>query len=178
MKLVLILSVILQEILLVHVLEVVDIVRAFRVHALMKEEVFPFLLSNESFSAVGTAQGKLLGEAVFLGREVGTAYFVAELPGFAVIAVEIRLRGTAGRTAAAFRDIAFFPSRDGLDLFTITVFKVRDQELPVPVVGMDRDPWEFINLEFLVFWGMGIIKSPLLEWIYLQMKLISQQFCW
>ena len=164
MKFVFILSEVLQQILLINFLQIVEIVRTLGIHAFMEDEVFPFFFSYKSFPAVRTAQGKLLREAVLFGREVGAAYFAAELSGFAIIAVEIKLRSTTGRTMAIIRDVAGFPPGDRLDLFAVTVFKVRDEELPVPLMLMKLDSGKFIDFKFLVFRGMGIIKCPLLEW--------------
>ena len=45
---------------------------------------------------MGAAQGELLSEAVFIRRKVCIANLAFELSGLAVIAVKIRLRGTAG----------------------------------------------------------------------------------
>lgn len=69
MELIFILSVVPLKILLANFLQVVEIVGAVRIDALMKEEVFPFFLSHKSFSAVRTAQDKLFEEAVFPGEK-------------------------------------------------------------------------------------------------------------
>ena len=164
MELVFILAISLLEMFRIHLFKVVEIVRAFRVYTLMQDKKFPVLFGNESVPAVRTAQGKLLREAVLFGREVGAAYFAAELSGFAIIAVEIKLRSTTGRTMAIIRDVAGFPPGDRLDLLAVTVLKERDEELPVPLMLMKLDSGKFIDFKFLVFRGMGIIKCPLLEW--------------
>ena len=44
------------------------------------------------------------------------------------------------------------------------MFKVRDQEMPVPLMLDDLDFWKFVHFELLIFWRMGIIESPLLKW--------------
>ena len=61
-------------------------------------------------------------------------------------------------------DVTFGLTFDGSDLLFVTFFKVRDQFLISPVLTEIGDQREFINLVFLVFRGMGIIKSPLFEW--------------
>ena len=66
---------------------------------------------------------------------------------------------------------------DGFYLNTVPAFKVRDQETPVPFLLDDLDFGKFVYFELLIFWRMGIIESPLLSGIYLQIKLINQQFC-
>ena len=50
-----------------------------------------------------------------------------------------------------------------MDLLPIASFKVRDQFFISPVLAEVSDQREFINFELLVFGGMGIVKSPLLE---------------
>ena len=163
MELVFILSVVLLQILFVNLVQIVEIVRAVRIYTFMEDEVFPFLLSHKRIAAVRAAKGKLLGETVFSGREVRTTDLAAKLPCFAVVAVEIRFGCTAGRTTAVIGDIAGFPPGNRTNLLAVMVFKIRNQELPVPLMLMELDPGEFIDFKFLVFRGMGIIKCPLLE---------------
>ena len=52
---------------------------------------------------------------------------------------------------------------NGFYLNIVSVFKVRDEETPVPFMLDDLDIWKLIHFKFLIFWGMGIIESPLLE---------------
>ena len=163
MKFVFILSEVLQQILLINFLQIVEIVRTLGIHAFMEDEVFPFFFSHKSFPAMRAAKSELFRKAVFFRGEVGAADLTAELPGFAVVAVEIRFRCATGRATAIIWDVAGFPPGDRPDLLAVTMLKVRDQELPVPLMLMELDPGEFIDLKFLIFRGMGIIKCPLLE---------------
>ena len=87
-----------------------------------------------------------------------------QLSSFSVIAVKIRLWGTAGRAGAVFRDVAFLTSGDGFYLNTVAVIKERNQETPVPFLLEDLNFWERVHFELLIFWRMGIIESPLLKW--------------
>ena len=112
---------------------------------------------------MGAAQGELLSEAVFIRRKVCIANLAFELSGLAVIAVKIRLRGTAGRAGAVLRDVTFFASGDRFYLNIVPMFKVRNEEAPVPFLLDNLDLWKFIDLELLILWRMGIIESPLLE---------------
>ena len=50
-----------------------------------------------------------------------------------------------------------------MDLFTITLFVVRDELFVSPVLTEIRDQRECINLELLIFGRVGIIEDPLLE---------------
>lgn len=69
----------------------------------------------------------------------------------------------AGGTGTVRRDIAFLAPCNRPNLLMVFIFEVRDEELPVPIVLTKLKHREFIGSEFLVFRGMGIIKSPLFE---------------
>ena len=127
---------------------------------------------------MGAAQGELLSEAVFIRRKVCIANLAFELSGLAVIAVKIRLRGTAGRAGAVLRDVTFFTAGDRLYLNMVPVFKVRDEETPVPFMMDDLDFWKLVHSKFLIFGEWESSKAHCLRGIYLQIKFISQQFCW
>ena len=67
------------------------------------------------------------------------------------------------RAGAVLRDIAFRAAPDGADLLAIAFFVVRDKFFISPVLPEVSDQRKLVDLELLVFGGMGIIKSPLLE---------------
>ena len=110
-----------------------------------------------------TPQGEVPGEAVFVRRKVCIAYLAFKLSGFAVITVKIRLRGSAGRAGAVLWDVTFFAAGDRFYLNIVLMFKVRNEEAPVPFLLEDLNFWERVHFELLIFWRMGIIESPLLE---------------
>ncbi|MFQ6803639.1 MAG: hypothetical protein ACLRT5_01115 [Lachnospiraceae bacterium] len=56
MEFVFIFPVVLIQVVLVNFLQVVEIVRAFGIDALMEDEVFPVLLGNKSIAAVRAAR--------------------------------------------------------------------------------------------------------------------------
>ena len=105
----------------------------------------------------------MFGEAVLVRREVRITDFAFDLTGFPVVAVKIRLRGSAAGADAVRWDITGFTADNRLDGLAITIGKVRDEELPIPFIVVDEDFGKFINFEFLILGGMGIIKSPLFE---------------
>jgi len=47
--------------------------------------------------------------------------------------------------------------------FVVTILIIGDEIDPIPFLFIRNDFWKLINLEFLVLWRVGIIKSPLLE---------------
>ena len=164
MELVFIFAVILFQVFLIHLSEIVEIVRAFGIDALVDDKVLPFFFGNECPATVGTPQGELPGEAVFIWRKICIAYLAFQLSDFTVISVKIRLRGATGGAGAVLGDVAFLTSGDRFYLEIVSVFKVRDQETPVPFLLDDLNFWEFVHSELLIFGGMRIIESPLLKW--------------
>ena len=125
--------------------------------------MFPLFFRHKCFCTVRAAQGKLLSETVFKGRKICIADFAFELPGFAVIAIKIRLWSATGRPGTVFGDVAFLMAGDRFYLNVVLMFKVRNKKLPVPFMLDELEFRELVHFEFLVFRGMGIIKSPLPE---------------
>ena len=163
MEFIFIFTEILFEVLFIHFLEIVEIIRAFGIETFVNNKVFPVFLRDKGMAAVRAAQGILSGEAVVVRGEGGGADLAGELASPAVVAVEVRLGRIAGRAAAVFRDVTFRAAGNGPDLLMIFMLEVKDEELPVPIVLVELDSGEFISFELLVLWGMGIIKSPLPE---------------
>lgn len=102
-------------------------------------------------------------ETTFERRKTGITDFAEELPFGTVILIEERFRSITTRTATTVRDIAVRVTADGKNLLAIAFFVVRDKVFVSPVLPVIRKQRKFINLEFLVFGRMRIIKSPLLE---------------
>ena len=163
-ELVFIFAVILFQVFLIHLFEIVEIIRTFGIDALVDDKVLPFFFCSECLATVGTPQGELPGEAVFIWRKICIAYLAFQLSDFTVISVKIRLRGATGGAGAVLGDVAFLTSGDRFYLEIVSVFKVRDQEAPVPFLLEDLNFWERVHFELLIFGGMGIIESPLLKW--------------
>ena len=65
-ELVFIFAVILFQVILIHLFEIVEIIRTFGIDALVDDKVFPFFFRHECLATVGTPKGKLFGEAVFI----------------------------------------------------------------------------------------------------------------
>ena len=65
-ELVFIFAVILFQVFLIHLFEIVEIIRTFGIDALVDDKVFPFFFRHECLATVGTPEGKLFGEAVFI----------------------------------------------------------------------------------------------------------------
>ena len=64
---------------------------------------------------------------------------------------------------AALDSVKMLPFLDRADLLAIAFFVVRDKFFISPVLPEVSDQRKLVDPELLVFGGMGIIKSPLLE---------------
>ena len=82
---------------------------------------------------------------------------------FAIVPHEIVHRGITCRTGTVFWNITLHPSEYWTYGFMITPLVIRDEILPVPILFVGYDFRKLVNLEFLILWRIGIIKSPLLE---------------
>ena len=128
----------------------------------MNDKVPAVFLGHQSVPAMRTAQFHR-GKAAFIGRESCIADLTEELSLRTVIFVQKELWCITAGTAAGVRNITFRAAADRADLLAIALFVVRDELLISPVLVEIGNQREFINLELLVLWGMGIIKGPLLK---------------
>ena len=128
----------------------------------MDNEMFPAFFRNQSIAAMRTSQF-YGGEPSFIRREMGVTDFAEKLSFGTIILIKERFRSITTRTAAAVRDIAGRATTDGKNLLTVALFVVRNEIFERPILAEVRNQGKFINLEFLIFGRMGIIKSPLSE---------------
>ena len=151
-ELIFVLAKIFPEVFFINFIEVVEIIGAFGVHAFVDDKVFPLLLVGECIATVGASQGVEFGKAVVVRGEVGITDFALDLSLSPVVAVEVGLWGVTGETRAILRDIAFLTPGNGLDFLMVSVFKVGDEELPVPIILVELYFGESIYFELLVLW--------------------------
>ena len=146
---------------LIDLPQVMEIVRTFHVDALVDDKVLTVFLACQGIAAMGAPQGIVFGKAVVIRGEVSITDLAFDLSFDPVVAVEVGLWGIATGTGAILRNIAFLTPGNRLDFLVIPVFKVGDEELPVPSILVELNFWEIIRFKLLVFWRMGIIKGPL-----------------
>ena len=161
MELIFILSVVFLEIIPVNFFEVMEIVRTFWVDAFMEDEVFAFFLGGERVPAVRADKADR-GRDLLAGNESLAADLALVLPVAAVIIVDVMVRSATERTDGIFRDRPAITSLDGFHGSAILPEIVFEEELPV-LFNEGFDNREFVDFEFLVLRGMGIVKSPLFE---------------
>lgn len=159
MEFIFVLAIAFFQVFFIHVLQVMEIVRALRVYTLVDDKVLTVFLVCQGIAAMGAAQGIVFGKAVVIRGEVGITDLALDLPLSPIVTVEVGLWGIAAGAGAVLGDIAFPAPGNGPDLFVVPVFKVRYEELPVPSILVELYFGEFIRFEFLVLWG----ESPLFK---------------
>ena len=162
MEFIFIFAVSLFQVILPHIFKVVEIVRTFRVHAFVEDEVFAFFLLDEGVATVRAAQfqGR---EAAFGGRESGGADLTEKLSFGTIVFVKEGLWGITAWACRVLGDVTCRVTADRADVVAIAFIVVRDEIFESPTLSEVGDQRERIDLEFLVFGGMGIIKSPLFQ---------------
>ena len=103
------------------------------------------------------------GESTFIRGESCVTDFTEKLSLGTVIFVQKGFWGITSWAGASIRNITFGAAADRVEFFAIAFFVIRNELLISPVLVEVGDERKFVNLELLIFWGMGIIKSPLFE---------------
>lgn len=162
MEFVFIFAVAVLKVFFINPFEVVEIIGAFGIDTFMYGEVLPLFLWDEGVAAVRAAQLHGREPAVPRG-ESGTAYLAEDLAFGAVVPVEVWHGRVTARTGAVLRDTAFRAAVYRPDLLPVAFFEIGDKLLVSPALAEVGNKRERIDLELLVFRGMGIIKGPLFE---------------
>lgn len=144
----------------------VKIVRAFRIRAFVYHKVLTVLLWNKYVGTMRTAEFVGFGKSVILRRrmkiEANLTTYLTFLS--AIVSGQIRFGSIADRAGAVIGYITFGSAEHRLYGFAVTRFVVRNEVVPFPILFIGNDAGKYIYFEFLIFRGMRIIKSPLLEW--------------
>ena len=156
-------AMLLSKVLLIHLLKVMEIIGALGVDAFVDDKVLPVFLVDEGMGAVRAAQAEGREAVAFLGRETGITDLTEELSFTAVVLVEVDGRGLTSGTGTFFRDDGIRASGNGLNGFAVAFLPVGYQILISPDLIIGLDLGELIDFELLIFWGMGIVESPLFE---------------
>ena len=81
----------------------------------------------------------------------------------AIIPGQIRFGSITGRAGAVIGYITFGSAEYRLYGFAVTLFVVRNEVIPFPILFMGNDAGKYIYFEFLIFRGMRIVKRPLFQ---------------
>ena len=96
------------------------------------------------------AQGKEFGKEVLIRGEGGITDLALNLSLSPVVAVKVGHWSITAGTGAVLWDIAFPMSGNRFDFYVVPIFKVGDEELPVPFTLVELHFREFIRFEFLI----------------------------
>ena len=128
----------------------------------MDDKVLAVLSGNQCISAVRTPE-LYRGEPAVLSGEFSSTDFTEDLSFGTVVFIEEGFGSITARAGTVIRDVTLRTAADRADFLTITFFVVGNKVFVVPILTEVGNQREFINLELLIFWRMGIIKSPLLK---------------
>jgi len=81
----------------------------------------------------------------------------------AIVPREILEWSITRKATIVFGDVTLITTEYWLDGFVIALFVVVDKISPFPVLLIGNDFRELINLEFLIFGRMRVIKNPLFK---------------
>ena len=162
MKLIFTFSVVFIKIFFINLFEVGEIIRTFGIHTFMNNEVFTGLAWNKGIQAVRAAECCCPGKSAFVRTELSGTDLAENLAFGTIVFIKISFRGITAWTFTVIINVAFRTSGNRLDFPAIFPFDVRNVVMVIPRLVMEYLR-QFINLEFLIFWRMGIIENPLLE---------------
>ena len=147
---------------LANFFKIVNVIRAFSINTLMNDKVLTIFLVNQCVITVRAFERIRFRESIILWRESSRANFAQNLSFRAVVLIEIRLRCITTRTGTVVTDVTNRTTINWFDFLTILPFEIRDVVIVVPFL-IEDDFRKFINLEFLILRGMGVIEGPLLK---------------
>ena len=161
MELIFIFAIVLIKVFLSHLFKIVEIIRAHWINTFMYAEEFAVFLGNKGISTMraGESDGSCNN---FTGAEGLPTDLALVLTITTIVVIDVMVRSTTQRADGILRNgftIATLNRFDKLAIFPLIVFQ---KELPV-LFNKGFDNRKFVNLEFLVLGGMGIIESPLLQ---------------
>ena len=121
------------------------------------------LYGHKGMAAEGAMELEFFVKASGPGRKHLPAGLTKALSFGAVIAVNVVDGGVAAGTAKARRKITILPAPDWRQVTAVVASLVFHPEmLPVFFLNGNNDR-QLIRFEFLVFWGSGVIESPLFK---------------
>ena len=162
MKLIFIFSIVFFQIFFIYLVKIMKVVRTLGIDAFMDDEMLPLFLGNKDVETVRTPESCVPGKTTFLRAKPGITYFAENLPLAAIVFIKIRFWGVTAWTFTVIINVADGTSADRFYGFTVAPLDVRNVITVVPNFVV-KDFWKFVDFKLLVFRGLGIIKSPLLE---------------
>ena len=152
-------SVLLEGMLLIDLLEIVTVVGALVIDAFVDTEAGTVLDRDKGVAAVRTLVLHRFGVDAATD-ESGAADFALILTVPAIVVIEVHVRSTAYRADLVCRNDMAAAATHRFKLLAITMPVVSQEELPVLFEERD-DGRKLVDLELLVLWRFGIIMDPL-----------------
>jgi len=159
---ILVFAVVFLKVFFINFLQVMQIVRTFRINTFMDDKVLTVFLWNQSIATVRTPQLHR-GEPAVLHGKFCITDLTEDLPFGTIVFIEEGFGSITARAGTVIGDVALRPAADRADFLTITFFVVGNEVFVVPVLAEVGDQRELINLKFLILGRVGIIKGPLLQ---------------
>ena len=161
MKFVFMFTVILIQMFFINSGEVMQIEGALRVDAFVDAEELAVLFGDEGVSAVRADETDRRGDNLPRDERLATDLaLILSIP--PIVIIEKVVRGPTEWTDNILRDGFAVTALDRFDGFAILPEKVFEEELPV-LFDERLNDGEAVSGKLLVFRGVGIIESPLLE---------------
>ena len=161
MELVFIFAIVFVQMFFINPGEVMQIERALRVDAFVDAEELPVLFGDKGVPAIRTHEPNRRGNNLPGDKRLATDLaLVLSVP--AIVIVEIVVRSATEGTDNILRDGFPVTPLYRFDGFAILPKIVLEEELPV-LFDERLNDGEAIRSKLLVFRGVGIIESPLLE---------------
>lgn len=166
MKLIVVLPIGAIQILPVYFLQIMEIVRALRIHAFVNDEELAALLWYEGVPAERATEYHFPFLMSGIREKSILADFAEELPLRTVVLVEIDHGSATAGASDIIRDITGLEAFDRFQIFAVSETVIEKEIFPVPILwrGTGKtDNRKFIDPVLLVFRGMRVIKSPLFK---------------
>ena len=148
--------------LFLNLVKVMEVIRAFRINALVNNKVFAIFLVNKRMRAVRASQDDFVGELINTGLKFSAADFAHKLIARAVIPVKIVFWSMTIRADGIIGNITNRAAFDRLNIIVVTPLDIFNKVFVKPNLTLD-DEWRLIDFKLLILRRMRIIESPLFE---------------
>lgn len=143
-----------------NLLQVVLVIGAFRINALMNHKAGTVFFADKGMPAIRAFQ--LQGGGLMSGSKQLAADFAQALASAAVVIIDVICGRMTTRTDDVFPNPTCFPASDGLLLFPVFPLVIFLQKLPGNFFVL-FDDWQAVYLELLIFRRLGIVVYLLLQ---------------
>ena len=148
--------------LFLNLFKVMEVIRAFRINALVNNKVFAVFLVNKRMRAMRASQDDFVGELINTGLRFSAADFAHKLIVRAIIPVKIVFWSMTIRAGGVIRNITNRAAFDRLNIIVVTPLDIFNKVFVKPNLTLN-DQWRLIDFELLILRGKRVIKRPLFK---------------